>query len=471
MTSRDPSRQETAAHTGVAIMTGDPKNAILKLSGPMIVAMLLMSLYHLINSVWVAGLGDDALAAVGFVTPLFMILIGIGNGLGAGATSVIARCIGSRNKARADNAAMHAMVLTGVISIVLTILLVFFLEPLLLVIGAGETTGLAVDYGEALFAGTVLMLFNSVAYGLLRAEGDVKRTMYAMSASAVLNAILDPILIYTFGLGIAGAGWATVISMATVTAIMLYWFLVKRDTYLTLSWKNFTHEWRVHAAILQVGLPASLEMLLISSVTIIINGILVAVSGTDAVAVYSAGWRIVMIATVPIIAVGAAVVTVAGAAFGAKQPENVAITHTYATKVGVGVAIATGILSGILAPVIAALFSYSPDSAHLAPAITAFLQSMCLFYIFMAPGVMSSSIFQAAGDGVTALILAVLREVVFIGLFAYLLAIPFGFGEYGVWWGIVAGQTAGGIVAHVWARLFIKRLKSNVSLGQPAPVA
>ena len=75
--------------TGVNLLKGDPKVAILKLSIPMIVAMLLMSTYNLVNAVWVAGLGSDALAAVGFITPLFMVLIGLGNGLGAGATSVI----------------------------------------------------------------------------------------------------------------------------------------------------------------------------------------------------------------------------------------------------------------------------------------------------------------------------------------------------------------------------------------------
>jgi len=469
--SRNPPGPESGAHAGVAIMTGDPKKAILKLSGPMIVAMLLMSLYNLADAVWVAGLGADALAAVGFVTPFFLILIGLGNGLGAGATSVIARCIGARNKTGADNAAMHAMILTVAVSIALTVLLVFFLEPLLLAIGAGETTGLALEYGEIVFAGTVLLLFNSVAYGLLRAEGDAKRTMYAMAVSAIFNAVLDPVLIYAFGMGIAGAAWATVISMATVTAVMLYWFFVRRDTYLALTWKNFVHDRRVHADILRVGLPASLEMLLISGVTIIINGILVAVSGTDAVAVYNSGWRIVMIATVPIMAVGTALITVAGAALGARQYENVAIAHSYATKVGIGIAAATGVLTLFLAPGIAALFSYSQESAHLAPAITAFLQVMCLFYIFMPPGLMSSSFFQASGNGVTALALTTLRELVCIGFFAYLLAIPFGLGETGVWWGIVTGHIVGSIAAYVWARMSIRRVSDGTPIGYPAAAA
>ena len=95
---------------GVTLITGDPKRAIIKLSGPMIVSMILMTLYNLVNAVWVAGLGGDALAAVGFVTPLFMILIGLSNGLGAGAGSAIARYIGADNKKCANNAAMHTLI-------------------------------------------------------------------------------------------------------------------------------------------------------------------------------------------------------------------------------------------------------------------------------------------------------------------------------------------------------------------------
>jgi len=89
----------------------------------MIVVMLLMSTYNLVNAIWVAGLGADALAAVGFVTPLFMVLVGLGNGLGAGATSLIARRIGAGDHAGANRAAVHSLLLMVAISVVTTVLL------------------------------------------------------------------------------------------------------------------------------------------------------------------------------------------------------------------------------------------------------------------------------------------------------------------------------------------------------------
>ena len=446
---------------GVSLIMGDPKKAVIKLSGPMIVSMILMSLYNLVNAVWVAGLGGDALAAVGFVTPLFMVLIGLSNGLGAGAASAIARYIGAEDKKCANNAAMHTLLITISISIVLTVLLLVFLKPILLLLGAGSTLDLAVQFGQVTFGGTILMLFTGAVYGVLRAEGDAKRTMYAMAISSVLNMILDPILIYWAGWGISGAAWGTVISMAFVSMVMIYWFFIKKDTYVSFSLKDFVPDRKVTMNILNVGLPASAEFFVMSVLAGVLNGILVFVAGTDAVAVYSAGWRVVMMATMPIIAVGTSVITVVGVSYGSRRYENISITHRYSIKVGLIIAAITSAITYVFAPYIAMIFTYTPQSASLAPTIAAFLQVMCFFYIFMPPGVMSGSVFQGVGKGMSSLTLTLLRNLAFIVVFAYLLAIPLGLGEQGVWWGIVAGDIVGSVVAYTWAHTYIRRLKGN----------
>ncbi|HNR25625.1 MAG TPA: MATE family efflux transporter [Methanobacteriaceae archaeon] len=444
---------------GVSLITGDPKRAVIKLSGPLIVAMVLSSMYNLVDAIWVSGLGGNALAAVGFVTPLFMILIGLSNGIGAGATSAISRCIGANDKKGVNNTAVHTIIITIIVSLILTLGLEVFLQPLLFFLGAVNTIDLALDYGRIVFAGTILTIFTGAAYGILRSEGDTKRTMHAMILSAVINIILDPILIYVAGLGIAGAAWATIVSQALVSGVILYWFFKKKDTYVTLSRESFSPDFKVVKSILGVGLPASVEFLVMSSVVAILNGLLVTVAGTDAVAVYSAGWRVVMMAIIPIIAVGTAVVAVAGVSYGARNTENLFITHNYSIKVGMAVALITSTLTYFFADYISMIFAYSPETAYLAPIIAAFLQVMCVFYIFVPPGVMSGSIFQGMGKGINSLILTVLRQFVFVAVFAYILAIFFGWGQQGVWWGIVAGNTTGSIVAFTWARLYIKRLK------------
>ena len=450
-----PRRPETA---GVALLRGDPKTAIVRLSAPMIAAMLLMSTYNIVNAIWVAGLGSDAMAAIGFVTPLFMVLMGLGNGIGAGATSVIARRIGACDREGANRAGLHAFALAIGLSAVLTLPLVVFAEPIALLFGAGETAGLAADYGRVIFGGMVLLLFVNIGYAVLRAEGDSKRTMYAMAASSVLNIILDPILIYWAGLGIAGAAWGALISMAMVSAVLLYWFYVRKDTYLSLSWRGFSFDRSIIADMLRVGLPASLEFGLMSVLAILVNWMLVLSAGTDAVAVYTAGWRVVMFAIIPIAAIGTSVVSVAGAAYGAREFLKLRVAHRFATGLGVAIALIISAITYVFAHPIAWIFAYSPESAHLAPQIAAFLAVMCFFFPFVPPGIVSGSVFQGTGRGINSLVVNLFRNLVFIAISAYVLGIALGLGEVGIWWGIVIGDILGGIFGYAWARFYVERL-------------
>jgi Na+-driven multidrug efflux pump len=149
-----------------------------------------------VNAVWVVGLGSDALAAVGFMTPVFFIILGLGTGIGAGAASAIARRIGANDRNGANNCAVHALIISLILSVIVTLPLVIFAEQIALLFGAGETAGLAVAYGQVLFGGSFFILFVNIAYGILRAEGDARRTMHAMVAASLLNIVLDPILIY-----------------------------------------------------------------------------------------------------------------------------------------------------------------------------------------------------------------------------------------------------------------------------------
>ncbi|HOP67259.1 MAG TPA: MATE family efflux transporter [Methanoregulaceae archaeon] len=443
---------------GVSLLRGDPKTAIRKLSGPMIVAMLLLAVYNLADAIWVAGLGSDELAAVGFVMPVFMVLIGLSNGLGAGATSVVSRRIGARDKEGADSAASHAILIGLGIALLLTLPLTLNIRSIAEVLGAGSVAGLAAEYGSIVFLGTIFIFFVQISYAILRSEGDTTRTMYAMGASSVLNIVLDPILIYGAGMGVAGAAAATVISVATVSIVIFYWFNVKKDTYVTLSFRKLKPSRRVLSDILGVGLPASIEYLLMSLIVIINNIILVAVAGTDAVAVYTSGWRIVMFAVVPLIGIGTSLVAVAGAAYGSREYRKLEIAHRYSIRIGTGIAILTGIVTWIGAPWITMAFTYSPESAHLAAQFIIFFQTMCLFYPFVPAGMFSSSVFQGTGHGLTSLFITVLRNLLLIAVLAYLLGVVMGFGEIGVYFGIVAGNITGTLVGYIWARFFISRL-------------
>ena len=301
----------------IEMITGDPKKAIVKLALPMMLSMLLIMLYNIADSIWVAGLGADALAAIGFITPLFMVLVGLGNGIGAGANSLIARYIGANNYKQANNAALHGIVLSIIVSVIFTVLIEVLMVPILQFMGAGNTIQYALDYSYIIFGFLFIFVYSGVASAIFRSEGDMRRATIAIAVTAILNIILDPVFIYVLNFGIAGAAWATVISATMSCLVMSYWIWGKRDLYLDLSWKNFNYQSYIMLDTLQVAIPSTLENIVFSALAIIINSMLVMADGTTAVAVYTASMRIVQLAMIPLIGIGTAVLTVAGVAYGA----------------------------------------------------------------------------------------------------------------------------------------------------------
>jgi Na+-driven multidrug efflux pump len=166
-----------------------------------------------------------------------------------------------------------------------------------------------------------------------------------------------------------------------------------------------------------------------------------------------------MFAVIPLVGIAMSVVAVAGAAYGGRHYDKLGIIHNFSTLFGLAIALCTSVITWLFSQQIAVVFTYSPETAYLAPTIAAFLGVMCLFYPFVPPGMMSTSIFQGVGKGITSLTLNILRNLVFIAVFAYMLGIVLGMGEQGIWWGIVAGDILGGLVSYAWARVYISRLR------------
>ena len=365
----------------IEVITGDPKRAIRKLSVPMMVSMLLIMMYNLADSIWVAGLGADALAAIGFITPLFMVLVGLGNGIGSGANSLIARYIGANNHFQANNAGMHAVSLSVGVSLIFTVIMLIAMVPILELMGAGDTIQYALDYGYIIFGFLFIFVFSGVLSAIFRSEGDMRRATIAIAVTAILNIILDPIFIYVLNLGIVGAAWATIISCTMSVLVMSYWIWGKKDLFLDLNHKNFKYDSRILIDTLQVAIPSTLENVIFSALAIIINSMLVIAAGTDAVAVYTASMRIVQLCMIPLIGIGTAVLTVAGVAYGAHNFKNLKTGHSYSIKLGFILSIALGAIMFIFSSQIAAMFSYTSASAELAPQIATAISVLSLFVL------------------------------------------------------------------------------------------
>ena len=449
-------------NSNIEMITGDPKKAIVKLSIPMMISMLLIMLYNIADSIWVAGLGADALAAVGFITPLFMVLIGLGNGIGAGANSLIARHIGAKNFKQANNAGLHALLLCVIVSVIFTVLMLVFMPQILEMMGAGDTMEYALGYGYIVFGALFIFVYSSVASAIFRSEGDMRRATYAIAITAVMNIILDPIFIYVLNFGITGAAWATVISALISCIIMSYWIWGKKDMFLDLTPKNFDFQGKIILDELQVAIPSTLETIVFSILAITVNGMLVVVEGTTAVAVYTASMRIVQLAMIPLIGIGTAVLTVSGVAYGARNYENLKTSHSYSIKLGFVLSIALGVLMFIFSSQIAAMFSYTSASAAMAPRIATALSILSLFVLAVPHGMMSAMVFQGVGKGVYSLIITLLRSLILEIVCAYLCCFVLGWGLIGIYVGLIIGCFIGGTVGYMWALIFIRKFGQNL---------
>ncbi len=443
---------------GVDLMLQNPKKALLRMSMPLIVSLLITSFYNLIDAFWVSGLGADALAGVGFFTPIFMILVGFGNGLGSGAAFALSKYLGEDNKPKADNTSVHSILIDVAVSVIMTAVLLISLNPILNAMGAGQTIGYATDYGVIILLGSVFIIFSNALYGIFRGEGDTTRPMYAMIASAVLNMILDPIFIYTLNLGVMGAALATIISAIFVIMILLYWFYIKKDTYLKPNLINFQFKKDISKDIVKVGIPASIQLLNNAFFAAVFSALLAYVGSTDSVAVYSTGWRIVTIGTTPLLAIGTALISVIAANYGAQKYRNIRIAHRYAMKISIVIACIVAVLTNVFAGDIASVFASSGSSVRIASELTSFLSWIVIYYPTMAVGVASTYVFQGIGKGITAMFQTIMRETGFTIFFAVLLGVVLGYGVWGAWMGIVLGEVVSNNITMVWADMQIKKL-------------
>ena len=444
---------------GVKILLGDPKKAILKLSAPMMLAMLLQALYNIADGVWVAGLGADQLAAVGLFFPFFMIIVALGAGIGVGGSSAISRRIGERNKEVADDTAAHTIVFAIGGALVISVAALPFTGRLFQSLsGNGDVGRMAAGYARILFAGTAVLVFSHIANAILRGEGAAKKAMYGMAVGSCLNIVLDPLFIYGFKLGVVGAAWATLVSIAVSALLFFYWLFFQKKTYLRITFRGFKPKMGRLREILSVGFPSSLAQLSMSAAMIVLNVVVIQAGGTDGVAVFTSGWRIVMVGTIPLMGLATGVVAVTGAAFGAKDKEKLKTAFLYAVKIGVFIELSIGILVAVFAGPLSFLFSYSEEASRIQETLIVFLRITALFYPTVPLGMLTSAMFRGIGKGTRSLIVTILRTLILQVPICYLLGITFGFGLNGVWTGIVVANLLAVTVTFSWGKYTVEHV-------------
>ncbi len=294
--------------------------AVLTNGIPAMIAMLMVLIYNIADTFFV-GQTNDALmvAAVSLASPVFLVFMGVGNVFGIGGTSVISRALGEGRKDYAKKVSSFCMWSCVVLGVVLSALLLLFMDPVLRMIGAsGGTWAYTKEYLTIVaFAGPFSLIANCYS-NVIRTEGRPGIAMTGQIAGNLLNVVLDPILILAFGMGVAGAAWATTIGNV-VSSVFYVSFLSSRKSILSIRPRDFSMSGGIFTGVMAIGVPAALGNLLMSAAHILSNAKLASYNDDLAVAGYGVATKMAMITGILCIGFGQGVQPLLGYCIGAKN--------------------------------------------------------------------------------------------------------------------------------------------------------
>ena len=245
--------------------------ALVSLGIPIMIGMLINALYNLVDAYFVGGLGESPMGAISIVFPLGQVVVGLGLMFGNGAASYLSRLLGRDDKDTANKVASTALYSSVIIGAILIIIATILLKPILTLLGATDTImPYALTYARIYIISCIFNVFNVTMNNIVASEGAAKTTMCALLLGAIINIGLDPLFIYTFNMGVAGAAIATAISQFVSTLVYLS-YVFKDKSAFTFSIKAFEPTKQIFIEILKIGVPTLTFQLLTSLSIALIN--------------------------------------------------------------------------------------------------------------------------------------------------------------------------------------------------------
>ncbi|MCB9261489.1 MAG: MATE family efflux transporter [Flavobacteriales bacterium] len=417
------------------------KSAIVFLAVPMVLEMLMESLFAVVDIYFVSELGDQAVATVGLTESVLTIVYSLGFGISMAATAIVARRIGEKKTEKANKAAAQTMLLGLFVSIIISFVgIVFPAEILELMKAKPETIKNGVSFTRWMIGGNFVILFLFLLNGIFRGAGNAVLALRVLIISNGINIILDPILIHKYGL--VGAAYATNIGRATAVATQFY-FLFKGSGILKLASYHFKPKLDLIWNIVKVSAGGFGQFVVASASWIFLMRIMSGF-GDSSVAGYTFAIRVFVFTILPAWGLANAAATLVGQNLGAKNTdraeEAVWITARYA-------AIFLGIVSIFyfaFAPQIIGVFAESSESLKHGIRCMRFLS---VSYIFFAYGMVVAQAFNGAGDTKTPTILNFFAFWIIQIPLAYLLTEFLNMNQDGVYIAILTSETLLAIVA------------------------
>ncbi len=430
---------------------------LVTMSLPMMLSMLVQALYNIVDSMFVAQLSEDALTAVSLAFPVQSLMIAVASGTGVGINALLSRNLGERNFEGANNAARNGVFLAIVSCIVFALLglvgsrLFFSLQtdnPVILEYG--------VQYMSIITLFSVGIFLQITFERLLQSTGRTFYNMITQGTGAIINIILDPIMIFgLFGfprLEVAGAAIATVVGQI-VAVIMSFCFNHFKNKEISLSPRGFRPHGRTILFIYKVGIPSIIMQSIGSVMTFGMNKILLMFSSTAA-AVFGVYFKLQSFIFMPVFGLNNGMIPIIAYNYGARNKHRIIET----ARKSVLIAVCIMILGFAIFQIFPAFFLstlFRASENMLAIGVPA-LKIISISFLFAGYCIIVGSIFQALGNGVYSLIISATRQLIVILPVAYIFSTVFGLSM--VWWAIPIAE----IVSVIFSTLLLKRIYRKV---------
>ncbi len=408
-----------------------PMNRLVpKVSVPIMISMLVQALYNVVDGIFVARYSADAFTAVSLVFPIQMLMIAVSTGLGVGINSLISRRLGEGNNRGALNAARNGIFLELCGFVLFCLFGLIAAKPFMRVFT--DQTALQEMGGDYLRIVTVFSfgLFLSVVFErMMQATGNTVLSMSTQLTGAIMNIILDPVMIFGMKMGVAGAAWATVIGQICGMALG-YYLNQTRNRELKFTVRGFRPEGKTIRGILSVGFP-SVIMQAISSVMNVLMNLILMPYGNIAVNVLGVYFKLQSFVFMPVFGLSNGMVAIVGYNYGARLKERVYAAVRVALRLAMMI-MGVGMLLFLLVPQALLSLFEAEGAGDLTSMGVVALRVISLSFLMAAAGITLSTVFQAVGKGMYSLIMSLCRQLVVLIPSAYVLSHLLGVNA--VWW-------------------------------------
>lgn len=434
-----------------------PVNKLLvTMSLPMVISMIVQALYNIVDSIFVSRLSEDALTAVSMAFPMQNLMISVAVGTGVGINAMLSRALGEK-KFEAANKTAENGIFIEVLGYVLFVLIgIFVTKPFFLAqAGAGDIANMGIEYTRICLLMSFGIFMQIGFERILQSTGRTIFTMITQSTGAIINIILDPILIFgLFGMpkmGVAGAAIATVTGQICA-AILAITFNLTKNPDVHISFKGFKPQIIFVKNILSVGIPSIIMSSVGSAMTFGMNKILITFSST-AVAVFGVYFKLNSFVFMPVFGLNNGMVPIVSYNYGAQNKKRLTKTIKLAIMYAVCIMFIGIMLFQFIPDVLLRLFDASDHMLEIGiPA----LRVISLSFAFAGICIVISSSLQALGHGFLSMMISITRQLIILLPSAYILA-KFG-GIHAVWWSFNIAE----IASLTLSLLFFKHMYNKI---------